>query len=85
MKSKLIAAVAVAATALGIASMSNGVRASEKDIVEKAAAAGDFETLATALGAARLVETLKGPGPFTVFAPTDAAFASCLPARSRRC
>ena len=42
-----------------------------KDIV----AAGNFKTLATALGAAGLVDTLKGKGPFTVFAPTDAAFA----------
>ena len=46
-----------------------------KDIVDTAAAAGNFTTLATALKAAGLVETLKGPGPFTVFAPTDAAFA----------
>ena len=38
-------------------------------------AAGDFKTLATALAAAGLVDTLKGKGPFTVFAPTDAAFA----------
>jgi uncharacterized surface protein with fasciclin (FAS1) repeats len=46
-----------------------------KDIVDTAVAAGDFKTLATALQAAGLVETLKGKGPFTVFAPTDAAFA----------
>ena len=45
-----------------------------QDIVATAAAAGDFTTLATALEAADLVETLQGPGPFTVFAPTDAAF-----------
>lgn len=45
------------------------------DIVDTAVAAGDFKTLATALTAAGLVETLKGTGPFTVFAPTDAAFA----------
>jgi uncharacterized surface protein with fasciclin (FAS1) repeats len=49
------------------------------DIVDTAVAAGDFTTLATALKAAGLVDTLKGPGPFTVFAPTDAAFAK-LPA-----
>lgn len=49
--------------------------AQAKDIVETAVAAGDFKTLATALGAAGLVDTLKGKGPFTVFAPTDAAFA----------
>ena len=46
-----------------------------KDIVDTAVAAGNFKTLATALQAAGLVETLKGRGPFTVFAPTDAAFA----------
>lgn len=49
--------------------------AQAKDIVDTAVAAGDFKTLATALEAAGLVQTLKGPGPFTVFAPTDAAFA----------
>jgi len=46
-----------------------------KDIVDTAVAAGQFKTLATALQAAGLVETLKGKGPFTVFAPTDEAFA----------
>jgi uncharacterized surface protein with fasciclin (FAS1) repeats len=46
-----------------------------KDIVDTAVAAGQFETLAAALGAADLVDTLKGDGPFTVFAPTDEAFA----------
>lgn len=46
-----------------------------KSIVDTAVAAGQFNTLATALKAAGLVETLQGPGPFTVFAPTDAAFA----------
>jgi uncharacterized surface protein with fasciclin (FAS1) repeats len=45
-----------------------------KDIVDTAVAAGDFKTLATALKAADLIETLKGKGPFTVFAPTDEAF-----------
>ena len=45
------------------------------DIVETAIAAGNFSTLAQALTAAGLVETLKGEGPFTVFAPTDQAFA----------
>jgi transforming growth factor-beta-induced protein len=50
-----------------------------KDIVDTAVAAGTFKTLAAALTAADLVTTLKGPGPFTVFAPTDAAFAK-LPA-----
>jgi uncharacterized surface protein with fasciclin (FAS1) repeats len=46
-----------------------------KDIVDTAVAAGNFKTLATALTAAGLIDTLKGKGPFTVFAPTDAAFA----------
>jgi len=46
------------------------------DIVDTAVAAGDFTTLAAALTAADLVDTLKGEGPFTVFAPTDAAFAA---------
>jgi uncharacterized surface protein with fasciclin (FAS1) repeats len=46
-----------------------------KDIVDTAVAAGQFNTLATALKEAGLVETLKGKGPFTVFAPTDEAFA----------
>lgn len=50
-----------------------------KNIVETAVAAGKFNTLAKALAAADLVDTLKGDGPFTVFAPTDDAFAK-LPA-----
>jgi len=53
--------------------------AADKDIVDTAVAAGDFKTLAAALEAADLVGTLKGEGPFTVFAPTDAAFEK-LPA-----
>ena len=48
---------------------------SQKDIVDTAVAAGSFKTLATALKAAGLIDTLKGAGPFTVFAPTDEAFA----------
>jgi uncharacterized surface protein with fasciclin (FAS1) repeats len=50
-----------------------------KDIVDTAVAAGSFTTLAKALTAADLVATLKGPGPFTVFAPTDEAFAKLPP------
>jgi uncharacterized surface protein with fasciclin (FAS1) repeats len=46
-----------------------------KDIVDTAVAAGNFKTLAAALTAAGLIDTLKGKGPYTVFAPTDAAFA----------
>src|SRR5688572_32338897 len=55
------------------------VRAQSGDIVDTAVAAGSFKTLAKALAAADLVSTLKGAGPFTVFAPTDEAFAK-LPA-----
>ena len=50
--------------------------AASMDIVDTAVAAGDFSTLATALTEAELVDTLKGEGPFTVFAPTDDAFAA---------
>ncbi|MGQ0610895.1 MAG: fasciclin domain-containing protein [Paracoccaceae bacterium] len=53
--------------------------AHSKDIIDTAVAAGSFNTLAAALTAAGLIDTLKGEGPFTVFAPTDAAFAA-LPA-----
>ncbi|WKB55826.1 fasciclin domain-containing protein [Eleftheria terrae] len=61
----------IALTALVVAAAG----AQAKDIVDTAVAAGDFKTLATALEKAGLVQTLKGKGPFTVFAPTDAAFA----------
>ncbi|MBX3599418.1 MAG: fasciclin domain-containing protein [Rubrivivax sp.] len=63
---KLMIAAALAAASLAVQA---------KDIVDTAVAAGKFNTLATALKAAGLVDTLKGPGPFTVFAPTDEAFA----------
>ena len=65
------------ACVLAVASISAGSlsAAEKKDIVDTAVAAGSFKTLAAALGAAGLVETLKGDGPFTVFAPTDEAFA----------
>ncbi len=70
---------AVAAIVMGIAAGSATAYAADKDIVDTAVAAGQFKTLAAALTAAGLVDTLKGSGPFTVFAPTDAAFAK-LPA-----
>ena len=54
---------------------SSNVAFAAKDIVDTAVTAGNFTTLVTALKAAGLVETLKGKGPFTVFAPTDEAFA----------
>ncbi len=77
MRSRLATLAVAAAAAAGIAGAS--ARAAETDIVDTAIAAGQFETLAAALDGAGLVATLKGQGPFTVFAPTDAAFAK-LPA-----
>ena len=56
-----------------------GAQAADKDIVDTAVAAGNFTTLVTAVKAAGLVDTLKSAGPFTVFAPTDAAFAKLPP------
>ena len=71
LKRLLVVAAAVAAIVAPAA-----VQAGQyKDIVDTAAAAGSFKTLAAALQAAGLVDTLKGKGPFTVFAPTDEAFA----------
>jgi uncharacterized surface protein with fasciclin (FAS1) repeats len=66
--------VAFAAAALLVAP-SAFAQPAQKDIVDTAVAAGSFKTLAAALQAAGLVDTLKGKGPFTVFAPTDEAFA----------
>jgi len=63
---RLIAVTTLALTAVAVQA---------KDIVDTAVAAGDFKTLAVALEKAGLIDTLKGKGPFTVFAPTDAAFA----------
>jgi transforming growth factor-beta-induced protein len=69
------------AVLIGLLAVAGPSRAGEggRDIVTTAVEAGEFKTLATALTKAGLVEALKGPGPFTVFAPTDAAFAT-LPA-----
>jgi uncharacterized surface protein with fasciclin (FAS1) repeats len=67
------------ALAIVLSAGSSAFAQSQKDIVDTAVGAGDFKTLAAALQAAGLVDTLKGPGPFTVFAPTDEAFAK-LPA-----
>jgi uncharacterized surface protein with fasciclin (FAS1) repeats len=66
MKKKLFASILVLGMALS---------AQAKDIVDTAVGAGTFKTLASALTAAGLIDTLKGKGPFTVFAPTDEAFA----------
>jgi len=68
-----------ALAAIAILATTPGAVAQQKDIVDTAVGAGTFKTLAQALTAAGLVDTLKGAGPFTVFAPTDAAFAK-LPA-----
>ena len=72
MSGSLVRASCLLSLALWAAPASAGDQA---DIVDTAVAAGSFKTLATALGQAGLVEALKGPGPFTVFAPTDEAFA----------
>ena len=66
---------AVAETRQPAAPVAADKDAAKKDIVDTAVAAGSFKTLAAALKAAGLVDTLKGEGPFTVFAPTDEAFA----------
>jgi len=69
----LVAGAALAATLLG------PTLARAADIVDTAVAAGSFNTLVTAVKAAGLVKTLKGKGPYTVFAPNDAAFAKLPP------
>ena len=76
---KHIAFMVATALALTVAAPHRTVHAAGTNIVETAVAAGSFKTLAKALEAADLVNTLTGPGPFTVFAPTDEAFAK-LPA-----
>ena len=76
---KAALAGALLALAVTAPAQAGAPKSSLPDVVDTAVAAGSFKTLATALQAAGLVETLKGPGPFTVFAPTDEAFAK-LPA-----
>jgi len=73
------AAAALVAAPAAATAQATATPMSHADIVTVATEAGSFETLATALKAAGLVETLQGDGPFTVFAPTDEAFAA-LPA-----
>jgi uncharacterized surface protein with fasciclin (FAS1) repeats len=82
MKTRFLSALLTAGLIVGFAFLPlTGETADvpEKNIVETAVGAGSFNTLVTAVKAAGLVETLSGPGPFTVFAPTDEAFAK-LPA-----
>jgi len=72
----------VAAAAAGLC-LAGRALAQPKDIVDTAVAAGRFKTLARLLTAAELVGVMKGPGPYTVFAPTDEAFAK-VPRRFSR-
>ena len=81
-RTKMTSLLLAGAVALGMTVMPVGAtddHMKKMDIVDTAVAAGSFKTLASALQAAGLIETLKGKGPFTVFAPTDEAFAK-LPA-----
>jgi uncharacterized surface protein with fasciclin (FAS1) repeats len=75
----LLGVAGTLALALSLATYAGPKPEPSKDIVDTTVEAGSFKTLATALQAAGLVDTLKGKGPFTVFAPTDEAFAK-LPA-----
>ncbi len=77
--SRLIGSVILAVSTGSIVSVVSAADMARQDIVATAQSAGQFKTLVAALTAAGLVDTLKGTGPFTVFAPTDAAFAK-LPA-----
>lgn len=83
MLAKSLYAVASLAVSLALpaaaSAQAHTAHQASKDIVQTAVAAGTFNTLVAAVKAAGLVETLQGKGPFTVFAPTDAAFAK-LPA-----
>jgi uncharacterized surface protein with fasciclin (FAS1) repeats len=75
---KTVVVASLAALLMAVATRQVAAAASQ-DIVQTAVAAGSFKTLAQALAAADLVKTLEGPGPFTVFAPTDEAFARLPP------
>ena len=72
---KLKLATLICAVGVMVMGFATTAKAQDKDIVDTAVAAGSFKTLATALTAAGLIDTLKSAGPFTVFAPTDEAFA----------
>ncbi|MBV9236373.1 MAG: fasciclin domain-containing protein [Xanthobacteraceae bacterium] len=75
----ILKSITVGAVAIAMAMSVATAAGTKSDIVDTASSAGNFNTLVTAVKAAGLVDTLKGPGPFTVFAPTDEAFAR-LPA-----
>lgn len=79
MRKQFLSLVSAAVVAVAVPAMS--AQAQTVDIVETAIAAGNFKTFSKALAEAGLVETLKGPGPFTVFAPSDDAFAKLPPGR----
>lgn len=72
---RLMIALIACSVAFSVSAMAGSCGSQQKDIVDTAVEAGDFNTLVAALQAAGLVEVLKGDGPFTVFAPTDEAFA----------
>lgn len=76
---RVAAAVGALALITSFVGPTTATAAAEKDLVDTAVEAGSFTTLAQALTAAGLVDTLKGPGPYTVFAPTDEAFAKLPP------
>jgi len=73
------ASVVLSILVAGSVAVASGQSSPTKDIVDTAVAAGSFKTLVAAVQAAGLVDALKGEGPFTVFAPTDEAFAKLLP------
>jgi uncharacterized surface protein with fasciclin (FAS1) repeats len=82
--SRVLSLVVMVLALLAVGCKKEGAKESPRpvttmDIIDTAISAGDFNTLVAAVKAADLVSTLKGPGPFTVFAPTDAAFEK-LPA-----
>ena len=98
MKLSTFALYAVAAAALAVSAAALPTVAKEmtvevggapmypsKNIIQNAVNSKDHTTLVAAVKAAGLVDTLQGPGPFTVFAPTNDALPSCRPARSTRC
>ena len=79
MKTRMISLTALAALLVAGVAAGAGTHKKTKDIVDTAVAAGSFKTLVAAVQAAGLAGTLKGEGPFTVFAPTDEAFAKLPP------
>ncbi len=76
MTKSFVSLVAAASLSLSAGALAHDHGEDKPNIIETAAAAGDFTTLLTAIEAAGLTETLSGEGPFTVFAPTDEAFAA---------